>query len=308
LACLKASEDQSADINIVTAEGDKVTLCADHHSEATLLTYEHLAFSNSGYEAEEVRLVDSSEERKAAMSVEGELNDEELADIQALLSDLGQMLKAFLIGRGEGDIEENVADLHSYASLSAVEADFEYHASLQYLSVDADRLTVEAAGLPQPPEALPVIQPADAIDIAGVEAAQPAASASPEPASPPDRQPAPSVLHAAAPKAAGSEDEAAARALAERVRASGLRPRRFMKLLKKFLRGLLHEMRANREQEAEQAKRGENLLEKFFGQLEKPAGVSEVKASRVSLKEQWVSLQYELKADVSIQPRVEQTA
>jgi hypothetical protein len=80
-----------------------------------------------------------------------------------------------------------------------------------------------------------------------------------------------------------------------------------MKLIKKFLRGLMKEMRAKHALDDEQAKRGESILEKFFGQLEKPASVSEVKATRTSLKQQWVSLQYELKADVQIQPRVEET-
>lgn len=307
LACLNVSEDQSADINIVTAEGDKVTLSSDLHSEATLLTYEHLAYSNSGYETEEGRLVDYNEERNVAVSVEGELNDEELSDILALLSDLGQMLKAFLTGMGEGSVEENSADVRQYGSLAAFEADFEYHASLQYLNVAANQMTVEAAGLPGPSEAMPTLQPAASIAPAGAESPQPVAPAAPTPASPLDQPPAPAVALEAAPKAVAAEDEEAVRALAKRVKESGLKPRRFMKLLKKFLRGLMKEMRANHSLDDGQAKRGESILENFFGQLEKPSSVSEIKATRVSLKQQWVSLQYELKADVQMQPSVEET-
>lgn len=80
-----------------------------------------------------------------------------------------------------------------------------------------------------------------------------------------------------------------------------------MKLLKKFLRGLMQEMRANKTVDGEQAKRGESILEKFFGRLEQSSGVSEAKATKVSLKQQWVSFQYEMKAEVETRPSVEGT-
>ena len=60
LACMRVCEDQSADINIFTAEGDTVSLSSEYHSETTLLTYEHLAYSNPGCEAEQGSLVDHS--------------------------------------------------------------------------------------------------------------------------------------------------------------------------------------------------------------------------------------------------------
>jgi hypothetical protein len=96
--------------------------------------------------------------------------------------------------------------------------------------------------------------------------------------------------------------------MAEKVKDSGLRPRRFMRLLKKFLRGMLQEMRAGKVVDGEQATRGESILEKFFGRLEQAAGASEVKATKVSLKQQWVSLQYEMKAEVETRPSVAETA
>jgi hypothetical protein len=178
---------------------------------------------------------------------------------------------------------------------------------LQYVNVAADQLAVETAGLPKPSEAMPAMLPAASIVPAGAESVQPAAPTAPAAASTLNQQPAPAVALEAAPKAVTAEDDEAARALAKRVKESGLQPRRFMKLIKKFLRGLMKEMRAKHALDDEQAKRGESILEKFFGQLEKPASVSEVKATRTSLKQQWVSLQYELKADVQIQPRVEET-
>jgi hypothetical protein len=303
LTYLNVSADQSADINITTAEGDTVTLSSDYHAEATLLTYEHLAYRNSGYEAEKGELVDYNEERNVALSVEGTLSDQEMADIQALLSDLGEMLKAFLTGEGggEGGVEEHSADISRYGSLSAFQADFEYKAGMQYVNLAADQLAVETAGPPQLPAAT----------AASAAAAQPPpAAVAPEMPSPQTAAPAAAAAPVAAESAkpAAVQDDRAAGDMAKRVKESGLRPRRFMKLLKKFLRGLMQEMRANNVLDGERAKRGESILEKFFGQLEPASRVSEVTSTKVSMKQQWVSLQYEMKAEVKTQPSVEETA
>jgi hypothetical protein len=289
---LKISEDQSAAIDIVTAEGDKVTLSADQHAEATLLTYEHLAYANTGYAAEEGQLIDYSEERNIALFVEGELNGEEIADIQALLADLGRLLKNFLTGKGEGGLEESYPDLQRYSSLSAVAADFEYHADMQYLNLEAHQLAVEAAGRPRLPETAPAMPPVAAIAPVAVQSPQPAA---------------PAVALEATPQASASENDSVVREMAGKINESGLRPRRFMRLLKKFLRGLLKEMRVNHAIDDRQARRGESILEKFFDQLEKPGDVSKASVTKLSLDQQWVSRRYELKAEVQTEPSVEET-
>jgi hypothetical protein len=302
MACLNVCEDLSADIHIVTAEGDKVTLSSDQHSEATLLTYDRLAYGNSGYEAEQGQLVGYDEQRTVSVSVEGELSDKELGDIQALLSDLGRMLKSFLTGKGEGSVEGDSADLSPYGSLSAFEAGFEYHAGLQALNVGTDQLTIETAGWPRPSEAMPASPPTASMGPVGVQPPQPLA-----PTSTPVQQPAPAAPLVDTSQADPAGNDEAARALAGKVKDSGLRPRRFMKLLKKFLRGFMREMRANHRIDDEQAKRGETILEKFFDQIEKPSSGPEAQAREVSVKQQWVSLQYELRADVQMQPTVEET-
>jgi hypothetical protein len=307
LTCLKVSEDQSADIDIVTAEGDKVTLSSDQHAEATFLTYEHLVYANSGYEEEEGQFVDYSAERNIALSVEGELNEAELADIRALLADLGQLLKDFLTGKSGGSLEETSTDRHRYSSLSAFEADFEYHANMEYLDLEANQLADETAGRPKLSEATPARQPEVSIVPVAADSPQAGAPAAAAAVSTPKQQVAPAVPLEATPKAVASETDETAREMARKLKESGFRPRRLMKLLKKFLRGLMKEMLANHVIDGAQAKRGENILEKFFGQLEKPSAASEATATNVSVKQQWVSLQYEMKAEVQMQPSVEET-
>jgi hypothetical protein len=312
LTCLSVCEDRSADIDIFTAEGDKVTLSSDYHSEATLLTYQHLAFSNSGYEADQGKLMDYTEERNIALSVEGLLNDQEMAEIKALLTDLGEMLKAFLTGEGQGagGIDETSADLSRYGSLSGFNADFEYKASLQVLSLEAGQLAVSADGSAILPDKMAAALPQTAAAAStGAALPQTAAREAVAAASVPSPVASPAPAAAAdAPEPVAAQDEHAAGLMAKRVKDSGLRPRRFMKLLKKFLRGLMQEMRADNAIDGEHAKRGESILEKFFGRLEPSPAGSEIKGTRGSFKQQWVSFQYELKAELETPPKVEETA
>lgn len=300
LSYLNVSADQSTDINIVTAEGDKVTLSSDYHSEATLLTYEHLAYSNSGYEAEKGELVDYNEERNISLSVKGTLSDQEMADIQALLTDLGEMLKSFLTGAGEGagGVDENSADLSRYSSLSAFEADFEYSASMRYLDLEADQLAVNAAGSPKLAESM-AVSPAPA--------SQPAATVAPAVVQSPQTVAPVANVAAEPPKPVAAQDEQAAGKMVKKVKESGLRPMRFMKLLKKFLRSLMQEMRANKAVDSEQAKRGESILEKFFDQVGKPPAESEMRVNQVTFEQASVKRFFEYKAEKNAVPAVEET-
>jgi hypothetical protein len=153
-AYLGISEEQSADIEINTADGDTVTISSDIHSEANLLTYRHLAFNGEGGEAEQLQLAELREERTFALSVTGDLNEQEIADIQALLKDLEKSLKSFLLGN------EPAADAQSpgsYASLGSYTADFELHRELTYL--DAAQVQVASSA--------PAVAAATEIDSAG---------------------------------------------------------------------------------------------------------------------------------------------
>ena len=96
LAYLGIKQEQSTDIEIQTAEGDTVTISSDARTEAALLTYKHLAFNGEGYDAEQLQLVDFQADSSFELSVVGDLNEREKADIEALLQDIGARLKAFL--------------------------------------------------------------------------------------------------------------------------------------------------------------------------------------------------------------------
>lgn len=294
LSCLNVCEEQSAEIAIMTDEGDKVMLSTQQHAEATLLTYEHLVYNNAGYDGEEMELADFTRVREVGIAVEGELNDQELVDIQALLRDLGGMLKAFLTGEVESDdLPEAAGDLSRFSTISGFEADFEYRASVQYLNFEADQLSVQDAAGPQLTDT-PAPVTTTALPVA---------------ASIPVLDPAPAAAAptAAAPMPLRGEAEQTAAKMAKRVNESGLPPRRLLKLLRKFMKNFLKELLANQAIDAEQAQRGESVLDRLIDKVRKSAGGVELRMSRASMNLQSVSRLYEAKAEVELEPAVAET-
>jgi hypothetical protein len=279
LNCLSVGEEQQSDINIVTAEGDRVTLSSDHRAVATLATYEHLAFSDSGYRHTEAQMLGFQMEQDIAVTVEGDLNAQELADIKSLLSDLGAMFKEFLTSGGQQPpgIDEDFASL---SSLKSVQAQFEYSASVGYLSAHADEMTI---GAPIPATEAPV-----------AAVAQNAA-------------PAVDLLPVATPRRSAAETAPIAGQMTMKVRDSGVKPQKVLKLLKKFLKQFLKGLGAQGAGDAEKVKRGESILEKFFDQVGKLPAESEVRVNPVSFEQASVKGLFEVKAEKKMQPAVAET-
>ena len=282
---LSVSEEQQADVDIVTAEGDRVTLSSDYSAAASLATYEHLALSDSGYRHIEAQMLNFQMEQDIAVTVEGDLNPQELADIKSLISDLGTMFKEFLASGGQESpgIDEEFAKL---SSLRSVQAQFEYSASVGYLSAQSDEMTI---GGPVPVPSLPE---AEAPVAATAQQAAPAVDPPPvaTPLPPPPAETAP-----------------LADRMTQKVRDSGVKPQKILKLLKKFLKQFLKGMGAHAGGDAEKAKRGESVLEKFFDQVGKLPAESEIRVNQVSFEQASVKSFFEVKAEKTAPPAVEET-
>ncbi|MFZ5776100.1 MAG: hypothetical protein ACOY3Z_11515 [Thermodesulfobacteriota bacterium] len=113
----KSSQTLSASIRLQTAEGDTVTISSLSHQQSWLAT-ESLA-TPARLETE-VRMTAESQSG-LALSVQGDLSEEELADIQELMTDLTSISAAFFAGDYQGAMEQaaNLGDMGSVATLSA---------------------------------------------------------------------------------------------------------------------------------------------------------------------------------------------
>jgi hypothetical protein len=274
---LSVVEEQPSDIHIVSAKRDRVTFSSDHRAAAIPATYEHLAFSDSGYRHTEAQMLDFQMEQDIAVTVEGDLNAQELADIKSLLSNLGAMFKGFLTSGGQPPQGGDEA-FYKRSSLESVQAQFGYSASAGVLSAHADEIT---SGGPVPATGAPV-----------AAAAQNAA-------------PAVDLLPVATPRAAAETDLIAGQ-MTKRVRDSGVKPLKVIKLLKKFLKRFLKGLGAQGAGDAEKVKLGESILEKVFDQVDRLPAESEVRVNPVSFEDVSVKSLSEVKAE-KMQPAAAET-
>ena len=175
LSYLGITQEQSTDIEIQTAEGDRVTISSDARTEAALLTYKHLAFNGEGYDAEQMQLVDFQADSSFELSVVGDLNEQEKADIEALLKDIGARLKAFLAGGADADGPTAAAG--RYASLESFTADIEVHRELTTLNAVEARISqVAETGDSPAAETAPEVAAPQAVPQVAAEVVPPRSS------------------------------------------------------------------------------------------------------------------------------------
>jgi hypothetical protein len=288
LNALSVSVEQSAEITILTDEGDTVMLSSREHAEADLLTYEHLSCTRNGYGRQDLQQLDFEAESEFTLAVQGDLNDQEMADIQALLKDLGGMLKAFLTGAGENDSPPEAAgDSERFETLSAFQADFEYRVSMHYLNFEADRLALRTAAEPEQPAPVEPEAAGAAAPVVTAAAADPAA--------------VPLDGH-------GDEAGPVAARMAKRARASGLHGHRRMKHLGRWLENVLQEMLSSQAIDSEQARRGQRVIEQFLDEFKRSGAAVEAQMSRTAFNLQIVRYAYEATGLALSEPAVAETA
>ena len=115
----------SARISLVTADGDKVTLNTSSSLQASLQTYDYLGRTQGQTVAargEEFQLSTSS---GYALTVEGTLDEEELADIGQLLNTLSAVSEDFVAGKRQDGLQ-HLTQLEDLDSIVSFEASFSY--------------------------------------------------------------------------------------------------------------------------------------------------------------------------------------
>lgn len=159
LSALAAQSHLGTELRVVTREGDVVTL---DWSRDTQVTYARgrVAVDRDGDGSPDavVRggVIERSVQSTLSFEVEGDLNEQELADLRRVMHAVRHALREF--ARGDfADAAGEIAGVRTSGSLASVQAEFEASFSLQ-----AVKARVESAVTPPKPapERLPVAPPA----------------------------------------------------------------------------------------------------------------------------------------------------
>lgn len=140
-----ASQRQSADITIMTTEGDKVTLSTASDLQIGYLTYNSLGRTASGLFGIRAESLAIEGSRELQIRVEGDLSAQELKDIRETVTLLENIMKDVVAGNMDRVLEEGL-ELEAFDSISGLEADMEYEKILSTEQVETREFTAPQPG------------------------------------------------------------------------------------------------------------------------------------------------------------------
>jgi len=148
LTQVQAETHTSADITLVTAEGDKVTLSTDTLLQAAYTRYDARGRLRGHRTEEHADTLQLASANDISLHIEGDLNDAERADIQQALNTFEQFATDFF--NGEVDEPPNqVFDLGDLNTIRSIDTTLEFSQSLT-VSQQTETRVVAAAPEAQP--------------------------------------------------------------------------------------------------------------------------------------------------------------
>lgn len=136
------SMSQSTAITLTTEEGDKVTLNLSTATETKAGTYRSLAYGGGRASASQAGFFEQSSGQQMSVEIEGDINDEEMAEIKEAVKVIGGMMDDFLNGDLESMAREAQA-LKGLDTIDSLEAAFSYERQVMYGQEDALALQTE---------------------------------------------------------------------------------------------------------------------------------------------------------------------
>lgn len=132
---LMASETRNLDLNITTKEGDVVTLSKESFMDFSSFSYDKSGSISQGNEKAAINVSSRSMTLASgssfSFSVQGDLNESELDDIESLISSLDEIMYEM----SSGDIDEAFGmaqELDEFDSFSQYSADLNYSSAYSY--------------------------------------------------------------------------------------------------------------------------------------------------------------------------------
>ncbi|ULA63650.1 MAG: hypothetical protein LZF86_110349 [Nitrospira sp.] len=135
---VSAAADLSGRLSVTTAEGDKITLTADVEARYRAVNYQAKAETDQGTVEVAVTSVEASLKKQYGVTVEGDLNEQELHDLEKLFRKVGNIFRQYFRGQDDDALARTAKLADKFGGLSSL-------SSLD-LSVNVERsVTVVAA-------------------------------------------------------------------------------------------------------------------------------------------------------------------
>jgi hypothetical protein len=151
---LAVSNDVSGRLSIRTAEGDTINFTADLDMDFLAMNFASQSFLGNSSSRVEASSVNFSIHKSIDVTVDGNLNDQELRDLEAVFSKVSHIFRKFLKGEDEGAVDKAVHLGDRFSSLSSL-AGVEFNVEIERtVSLVTTQLAAGTFGEPRP--ALPM--------------------------------------------------------------------------------------------------------------------------------------------------------
>lgn len=154
VSAVAAAADLSGRLSVTTAEGDKITLTADFEARYRAVNYQ--AQTENGTAQVSAASIEASLKKQYGVTVEGDLNEQELNDLEKLFRKVSHIFRKYFRGQDDEALAKTARLADKFGGLSSL-------SSLD-LSVNVERsvtvVTAQVASAVTGPPALPTNQPA----------------------------------------------------------------------------------------------------------------------------------------------------
>ena len=138
VSAISASTDLTGQLSVTTAEGDKITLTADFEARYRAATYQAKAETEQGTVEVKATSVEASLKKQYGVTVEGDLNEQELHDLEKLFRKVSNIFRKYFRGQDDEALAKTAKLADKFGGLSSL-------SSLD-LSINVERsVTVVAA-------------------------------------------------------------------------------------------------------------------------------------------------------------------
>jgi hypothetical protein len=157
VSAVAISNDLAGRLSVTTVEGDKITLTADLEYDVRAVKYASTAQTDNETVDVKAKYVEASLKHEFGVTVEGDLNEQELNDLEKLFRKVSNIFRKFFSGHDEEALAKTarlVERFENLSSLSSLDLSVDVERSVTAL---AAQLTSEGPGqsaLPRPPEPL----------------------------------------------------------------------------------------------------------------------------------------------------------
>ncbi len=142
------STDFSGRLSVTTAEGDKITISANLQSDFRAANYTSHAAGDGQTVDVQAKYAESSLKQEFGVTVEGDLNDQEVKDLSSLFRKVANIFKKVLNGQDDAALAKTAKlsdSFGNYSSLSALDLNVDFKRSVTRF---AAALTGEVPGQP----------------------------------------------------------------------------------------------------------------------------------------------------------------